>query len=155
MTRSEKIIDYVEHCGGVFILTPGGGLEVDLPAGVLTPELRAELREHKDEIVDALVRREAEATFAALNAYGYVCWGCSNLAGKPMVIVKDKRALDGLPPELQGQPVFAVAEVEKLAAAGVEGFRVAYEVKAKMPGATVAKVNPPPAPAPGERRKKQ
>jgi len=154
MTPAERVIDYIEHAGGFLVLEEGGGLIADLPREILTDTLRTELREHKDEIVDALVRREAEETFHRLNVYGYICWGCSALPGKPIVIVKDKKSLDGLPPELQGHPVFAVTEIKKLAAAGIEGFRVAYEVKANMPGATVAKVNPP-APAPEERRKKQ
>jgi len=153
MTPIEELIDYIEHAGGFLILEEGGGLLADLPREILTDTLRTELQEHKEEIVDALVRREAEETFRRLNAYGYVCWGCHALPGKPIVIIQDKRSLDGLPPELQGQPVFTVAEVEKLAAAGAEGFRVAYQVKASMPGAKVAKVNPPPAPE--ERRKKQ
>ena len=153
MTPIEELIDYIEHAGGFLILEEGGGLLADLPREILTDTLRTELQEHKEEIVDALVRREAEETFRRLNAYGYVCWGCHALPGKPLVIIRDRKALDGLPPELRGRPVFTVAEIEALTAAGAEGFRVAYQVKVNMPGAKVAKVNPPPAPE--ERRKKQ
>jgi len=89
MTKIEKLVDYIERSGGVLTMEEGCGLLADLPREILTDSLKSRLRENKEGIINFLIRREAEETFRRLNAYGYVCWGCSALPGKPIIIVSE------------------------------------------------------------------
>jgi hypothetical protein len=63
VSAADEILNNIRSIGGRIEATTGGLLHLDVPAGTLTPQLKARIKQHKGEI---LRRLELESRLSAL-----------------------------------------------------------------------------------------
>ncbi|HUU02184.1 MAG TPA: hypothetical protein VM425_12135 [Myxococcota bacterium] len=114
-------------------------LRLTAPPDTLQPEDRAELRQHKPEIIACLLDRDAWNAFEAdrlLSAQGWVVVRCRALGGARVLWV-----LDGdcrVPPDAENLPRFTVAELERVVQhPGL--LRATHAAKMFFPGSEVVR----------------
>jgi len=85
---TKELLSKLEKAG-VKLAVAGSKLRYDAPAGVLTPELKEALREHKPELV-ALLRKQKDPLLRITQIFCYHCYLANHRYHQPHTVARSR-----------------------------------------------------------------
>lgn len=113
----------------------GDRLRLEAPAGVLTPDLREKIRQHKTELAALLRKLKEEQAKQLLEEQGWVAIYSETL-GETVIWCRDEKV--AIPTKWKDAVRYTLAELREISRLDKEGLKRIHEAKKRFKGEVVS-----------------